>query len=704
MREREPPQRPPSRSRRSPLPTMPTNKQTKPNTSKPLTPALSSNFRNTRTPLTPRVAGSAQSSPSFSSRREPFVRSSSPGKSNQVTTPLNGNITPRSGARLSRIGTESPSTPVPVKNANNGALANESVRKQPSQPATGQAQGLGINTPKLGAGTSTPVVTVHRRISGTKSTIESDKVVSAKFFHANDAKSTVGSPGLSESPRISPGRGHFFVGSPPLSIDSNQPSKAAATTKTNDLDDKFFRADDIAQHALSKRPDLVRIKTAGAGSVTSISKGQIPPTGNRAIQSSPPLSPNKPQRSVAPLPPSPRGVPGGRRTSPPALPRPALDRPKSATGSATSPAAASQGGHRKSVSSSSVATAPVRRSSGQLAQAPHPLDIRLATKDTARLPTTQLLSPVTTSPRSVSLASTNTIPTSSTSDADHSEAAKPSTASANAPESAGEQAVPPVQPQNDEAANARRERKVLDLEISNSSLLAINKTLERELRKQSGELRRYRRLSRSGRLSLAASTRAASGQSNYSLDTVTEHDDEDQFLSDMDHESDLDDLDDEEDSLLSNDSSSLTSSTARSRQRARDEKRLLLDLSKHQQLLIDSQKLSQSIKRCLTVTEELIRDGNKALDYRVGIGDVKLGGRVLHDEELDERGFDSAAPEQEGAKGLLSPALTTAKLDDVVHPWPDHAITSGTESSALALLQEITDRLEPDTAAAATME
>ncbi|KAL2403331.1 hypothetical protein ABEF93_008535 [Exophiala dermatitidis] len=706
MREREPPQRPPSRSRRSPLPTMPTNKQTKPNTSKPLTPALSSNFRNARTPLTPRVVGSAQSSPSLSTRREPFVRSISPGKSDQVTTPLNGNITPRSGARLSRIGTESPSTPVPVKNTNNGSLANESARKQPSQPATVQAQGLGINTPKLAAGTSTPVVTVHRRISGAKSMVESDKVVSAKFFHANDAKSTVGSPGLSESPRISPGRGHFFVGSPPLSTDSNQSSKAAATTKTNDLDDKFFRADDIAQHAPSKRPDLVRIKTAGAGSVTSISKGQTPPTGTRAIQSSPPLSPNKTQRSVAPLPPSPRGVPGARRTSPPALPRPALDRPKSATGSTTSPAAAaSPGGHRKSVSSSSVATAPVRRFSGQLAQGPHSLDLRLATKDAARLPTTQLLSPATTSPRSVSLASTNTIPTSVTSEADHSEAAKPSPASVNAPESAGEQAVPPVQPQNDEAANARRERKVLDLEISNSSLLAINKTLERELRKQSGELRRYRRLSRSGRLSLAASTRTASGQSNYSLDTVTEHDDEDQFLSDMDHESDMDDLDDEEDSLLSNDSSSFTSSTARSRQRARDEKRLLLDLSKHQQLLIDSQKLSQSIKRCLTVTEELIRDGNKALDYRVGIGDVELGGRVLHDDELDERGFDTGNPEQEGAKALLSPALATSKHDDVVHPWPaDHAITSATESSALALLQEITDRLETDTAAAATME
>src|SRR5690606_26405434 len=46
-------------------------------------------------------------------------------------------------------------------------------------------------------------------------------------------------------------------------------------------------------------------------------------------------------------------------------------------------------------------------------------------------------------------------------------------------------------------ANARRERRVQDLEIRNGSLEAINRTLERQLRKQTAELRRYQRLSRS---------------------------------------------------------------------------------------------------------------------------------------------------------------------------------------------------------------
>ena len=80
-----------------------------------------------------------------------------------------------------------------------------------------------------------------------------------------------------------------------------------------------------------------------------------------------------------------------------------------------------------------------------------------------------------------------------------------------------------------------------------------------------------------------------------------------------------------------------------------DEKRMQLDLSKHQELLIDSQKMNQSLKRCLDWTEELIKDGQKALAYKVQASDVKLGGRVLSTEEDLDMG-----PERE-RKALLSP-------------------------------------------------
>lgn len=305
-----------------------------------------------------------------------------------------------------------------------------------------------------------------------------------------------------------------------------------------------------------------------------------------------------------------------------------------------------------------------------------------------------MLSPEILSPRSISLTSSNTIPTSVNSDTDSSDISKLPGRSNSVLDHAIESVSSPPPPL-DGAANARRERKVLDLEISNSSLLAINKTLERELRKQSVELRRFRRLSRSGRLSLAATTRSISGQSAYSLDTVTEMDGDEPHLSDGEDESDFDDFDDEDGSILSNESGSLTGSSARSRQRARDEKRLMLDLSKHQQLLVDSQKLSQSIKRCMTCTEELIRDGNKALEYRVGIGDVKLGGRVLNDEELDERGLDQGTEEIEPRRGLLSPSLAQSRLNEI-QTWDVDGLRTQS-SGGFSELEELTHILDSAT-------
>jgi hypothetical protein len=181
---------------------------------------------------------------------------------------------------------------------------------------------------------------------------------------------------------------------------------------------------------------------------------------------------------------------------------------------------------------------------------------------------------------------------------------------------------------------------------------------------------------------------------------------------DSDNESLLDD----ESSLLSNDSNSLLSSSARSRQRARDEKRLMLDLAKHQQLLIDSQKLSQSIRRCLTCTDDLIREGNKALNYRVGIGDVKLGGRVLNDEELDERGLHDGMDELQSRQGLLSPSLAKVDVTDSLGlglSWerqrraPSHDDDAGNgndlEAERFSELGDIAEMLDREKAVAAPL-
>ncbi|KAJ5807690.1 hypothetical protein N7447_011146 [Penicillium robsamsonii] len=206
------------------------------------------------------------------------------------------------------------------------------------------------------------------------------------------------------------------------------------------------------------------------------------------------------------------------------------------------------------------------------------------------------------------------------------------------------------------ALNARTERKIMDLEISNSSLLAINRTLEREMRQQKAELRRFRRLSRSGRISMAPSTRSFSGAA---LSVTSELDEGESEISnrspdDMSDISDDDSIVDE--SIMS--PGSLAEHDAK--HRVNDEKRVMLDLARHQEVLVDSQRMNQSLKRCLGWTEELIKEGQRALEYNVHIQDIELGGRVLAPEELGEIG--------ESGRGLLSPSIEYPSTDNVFSP------------------------------------
>lgn len=78
-----------------------------------------------------------------------------------------------------------------------------------------------------------------------------------------------------------------------------------------------------------------------------------------------------------------------------------------------------------------------------------------------------------------------------------------------------------------------------------------------------------------------------------------------------------------------------------------DEKRLQLDLSKHQELLIDSQKINQSIRRCLQWTEELIKEGQKALEYQVRVSDVEINPRprVLNRLDQEDKQSKGSAPD-----------------------------------------------------------
>ncbi|OGM40419.1 hypothetical protein ABOM_010890 [Aspergillus bombycis] len=230
------------------------------------------------------------------------------------------------------------------------------------------------------------------------------------------------------------------------------------------------------------------------------------------------------------------------------------------------------------------------------------------------------------------------------------------------------------QAKDDVAISARTERKILDLEISNSSLLAINRTLEREMRKQNAELRRYRRLSRAGRLSVAPSSRSVSGAS---MGIMVEADESDEHEhSSVQSPEELSELSDEDsvmdEGVISPDS--LAEHDAR--HRAQDEKKFFIDLARHQELLADSQKMNQSLKRCLGWTEELIKEAKKALEYSVHVNDIQLGGRVLAPEEI--------ADLRESGRGLLraSDPQDLSYLPELPDSEPDSEADEATEAAA----------------------
>lgn len=225
------------------------------------------------------------------------------------------------------------------------------------------------------------------------------------------------------------------------------------------------------------------------------------------------------------------------------------------------------------------------------------------------------------------------------------------------------------------AAQARQERKILDLEISNSSLLAINRTLEREMRKQSAELRRLRRSTVFPRLPSAGSD---SG--------VITRESEQSSAEIGDSSSDSDSNDQSSHSRLS---STMPSSPGSSRGRTssarfHDPVQKPLDLAAHRSLLSDIQKLNQSIDRCLGCTNGMLVAGREALEHqKFHFLDAELGPKVL---SSSDEGQDSVV---EHGKGLLSPVINS-KYD--LSPW-EHAATQSEDHAMAAKLDSLTQTL-----------
>jgi hypothetical protein len=138
-----------------------------------------------------------------------------------------------------------------------------------------------------------------------------------------------------------------------------------------------------------------------------------------------------------------------------------------------------------------------------------------------------------------------------------------------------------------------------------------------------------------------------------------------------DSDEDLSESDEDPDSSLSDESvesSSLSPDALAQRDAtrlAKDEKRLHLDLTRHRQLLVDSQKMNQSLKRCMAWSEEMITEGRRALEYKVRVSDIELGGRVLEHEELSSLAEDTEDHSETGAQGRRGLLGAWSPLDGV---------------------------------------
>ncbi|KAF2856634.1 hypothetical protein T440DRAFT_437505 [Plenodomus tracheiphilus IPT5] len=628
------------------------------NNPRPLKPTLASN-RTAKTPLTPRLAVAPTASSTVSSQSTRTLRSTNgttpraPAATQDSVTPvkafLNSNITPRSSSRKSRVGVE-------ISSPNESPNGTPSNSRPTSSIDTYKDQGTGHHGLTVGANNGAQNGARPRSVPGQ---------------HALNT---------TPSPRLQPGNGY------------NHSSSDGPGRDTSSL---FFHANDAKPSAPEPQPSQKKApvffyangKQDDAPRKQAVSSPPLPSLGRPQAESKffhadslvepkdrPPIPPPPPTTASPELLPPHNLAPSPRASSPTKewshlsyrkgasqVIRPALVTRNSAlsnlSGSGTSDlpdrvrrrsSVAStivRQGHHKSASLSSIeSVTELRKPPNETSvMTPSPLHTENRQFSNVSIPDSVASAP---SPLPTPLSGLpSPTPLSPTRGPDGQSA---------------------LEHMNELAANARRERKVLDLEISNSSLLAINRSLEKEVRKQKAELRRLRRMSRAGLPSLdivGSSLETFSATAGHAVD-----------LSDMsEEEAEPEEPDESSDSSL--DESTLDTAAQAEReeaQRIRDEKRLQLDLSKHRDLLLDSQKMNQSLKKCLGWTEQLIKDGQKALDYKVHVSDVNLGGRVLIHED------DHDAPQTKESRGLLSPwsplHTTIDALDSPFFPQVDHYV------------------------------
>lgn len=606
-----------------------------------------------RGPSLPKLAGSPVTTTLSSHRKDSWIEASGTedGYSDEAFAPpvktfLSSNITPRSGARKVRAETASPSphnTPN-VTPSTSKLVSPKEYRKTPTEDTRARS-GLGLrisNTGKRSRAGSVISDAPGSSVSSQPVSLERDNLATRvaspentpKFFHANDVRPNLPSNPSSEEvpPRLA---GYPQASQEKISLSSGRGLSTDNSPTSEVQSPKFFYANDskesrpfpskLANGNASNRPPLHTIYSAHTVDTPSRAPS---PLKDEVLPRKPSITKASPRRHTRLV------SNGGSEIKQPDLINSGngdLSRRSSVTSNRPPPATS----HRRSSSVQSAGPSPPRISSTVLSQA----------SPTERTRTTSLVGANGDLAHSVN-------PPTITQELPHSLLPQPP----RSPTKVIGASQSKIDQMNEMAANARRERKVLDLEISNSSLLAINRTLEREMRKQTAELRRYRRLSRSGRMSIAPS-RYAQGDCSLRSETDTNIDSDDVFSA-SEEGNDTEDL---PSNCSSTSTKSRPSSSARLAARARfqDPVRIQLDFDAHRTLLLDGQKLNFSITRCLSLSEALLSSGKRALEYRTPSPELEsLGARVLTPDDNEDEGFARG-------QGLLSPSINSGGAN----PW-----------------------------------
>lgn len=219
------------------------------------------------------------------------------------------------------------------------------------------------------------------------------------------------------------------------------------------------------------------------------------------------------------------------------------------------------------------------------------------------------------------------------------------------------------------AANARRERKVMDLEISNASLLAINRTLERKMKKQTSELRRYRRLARSGDLKPKAAPKKKASRTSAASTTEIFEEGEEKVNENVEveaeegtEETDEEEEEDEEESSSGDETKSYKGKRALV---STDKDKVSAELQKHQALLDASAKTDALLVRCEFMIDEMMKEARKALEYKVAASDVKIGGRILRSDDEEEEEDEDEGEDGEAGVGVgLDERMAETETED----------------------------------------